>query len=84
MLDQPSQAYYPSEVEQQEGLPEGEQDRAAVERLYELMRSVTEELRPHFQIIVCDHANLPAPWFQDAVAHNWRHGDKLIPDSWLL
>jgi len=83
MLDQPSQAYYPSDVEQQEGLPEGEEDRAAVERLFELMRSVTEELSPHFQIIVCDHANLPVPWFQDAVAHNWRHGEKLIPESWL-
>ncbi len=59
MLDQPSQAYYPSDVEQQEGLPEGEEDRAAVERLFELMRSVTEELSPYFQIIVCDHANLP-------------------------
>ena len=83
MLDQPSQAYYPSDVEQQEGLPEGEEDRAAVERLFELMRSVTEELSPHFQIIVCDHANLPAPWFRDSVAHNWRHGEKLIPESWL-
>ncbi|MGO9957757.1 MAG: DUF3732 domain-containing protein [Solirubrobacteraceae bacterium] len=83
MLDQPSQAYYPSDVEQQEGLPEGEEDRAAVERLFELMRSVTDELSPHFQIIVCDHANLPAPWFQQAVAHNWRHGEKLIPESWL-
>jgi hypothetical protein len=83
MLDQPSQAYYPSEVEQQEGLPEGEEDRAAVERLFDLMRSVADDLSPHFQIIVCDHANLPAPWFRAAVAHNWRHGDKLIPDSWL-
>jgi len=83
MLDQPSQAYYPSEVERQEGLPEGEEDRAAVERLFALMRSVTDELSPSFQIIVCDHANLPAPWFQDAVVHNWRNGEKLIPDEWI-
>ena len=83
MLDQPSQAYYPSEVEQKEGVPEGEEDRAAVERLYDLMRSVTEELNPNMQVIVCDHANLAASWFQDAVVHNWRDGEKLIPDAWI-
>jgi Protein of unknown function (DUF3732) len=83
MLDQPSQAYYPSEVEQQGGVPEGEDDRAAVRRMYELMRDSAEELNPDFQIIVCDHANLPEDWFQDAVQHNWRQGIKLIPQEWI-
>ena len=23
------------------------------------------------------------PWFQDAVVHNWRDGQKLIPDAWI-
>jgi len=44
MLDQPTQAYYPSEVEQQEGVPAGEDDRAAVRRMFELMRDVAAEL----------------------------------------
>jgi hypothetical protein len=36
------------------------------------------------QVIVCDHANLPDPWFQEAVGHsNWREGRKLIPDAWI-
>lgn len=83
MLDQPTQAYYPSDVEQQEGVPEGENDRAAVRRMFELMRDVVEELAPGLQIIVCDHANLPEKWFQDSVRHNWREGRKLIPDEWI-
>jgi len=83
MLDQPTQAYYPSDIEQQEGVPEGEDDRAAVRRLFDLMRAVADELSPSMQIIACDHANLPASWFQEAVAHNWRDGRKLIPDAWI-
>jgi hypothetical protein len=36
------------------------------------------------QIIVCDHANLDEPWFQEAVGdNNWREGRKLIPDAWI-
>lgn len=84
MLDHLTQAYYPSEVEQQSGVPEGEEDRAAVLRHFELLRSVVEELAPDFQIIVCDHANLDEPWFQEAVGdNNWREGLKLIPDAWI-
>jgi Protein of unknown function (DUF3732) len=47
------------------------------------MREVADELSPGMQIIVCDHANLPDQWFQNAVVHNWRDGRKLIPDSWI-
>ncbi len=83
VLDQPTQAYYQSDVEQQEGVPEADDDRAAVQRMFELMRDVASELAPGMQIIVCDHANLLDPWFQDAVVHNWRDGQKLIPDAWI-
>jgi hypothetical protein len=50
---------------------------------YELMRDVTEELAPDFQIIVCDHANLAEDWFQASIVENWRDGRKLIPAEWL-
>jgi hypothetical protein len=83
MLDQPTQAYYPSEVAKQTGVADSDTDRAAVRRLFELIRDVVAELAPEMQIIVCDHANLPEQWFQDAVIHNWREGRKLIPASWL-
>jgi Protein of unknown function (DUF3732) len=83
MLDQPSQAYYPSEVEIESGLPNRDADRVAVERMYELMYRVANELDGQFQIIVSDHANLPLEWFQDSVVYNWRNGDKLIPQAWI-
>jgi len=83
MIDQPTQAYYPSEVEQRSGVPNDDDDRAAVRRLFELMRDVAAEHAPTLQIIVCDHADLPEDWFQDAVQHNWRHGEALIPAEWI-
>ncbi len=83
MLDQPTQAYYPSDVEQEGGVPASDDDRQAVQRLYELMRDVAHELAPSMQIIACDHANLPEDWFQESVVANWRDGEKLIPESWL-
>jgi hypothetical protein len=83
MFDQPTQAYYPSDVDQESGIPTADDDRQAVQRLYELMRDVTDELTPSMQIITCDHANLPDEWFQNAVVANWRDGEKLLPESWL-
>jgi hypothetical protein len=83
ILDQPTQAHYPSEVSLQSGIPENDADREAVRRLFRLLYDVATELAPQFQIIVCDHANLPEQWFQDSVVHNWRSGRKLIPQNWL-
>ena len=84
MLDQPTQAYYPSDVEQEIGVPASDDDRQAVQRLYELMRDVVRDLAPSMQIIACDHANLPDGWFQESIVANWRDGEKLIPESWLI
>lgn len=83
MLDQPTQAYYPSEIAQARGDMDTDTDRIAVRRLFELIRDVVNDLAPNFQVIVCDHANLPEPWFQDAVRYDWRNGEKLIPVEWL-
>jgi hypothetical protein len=83
MLDQPTQAYYPSEVTQRSGVPATDADREAVRRMFQLIYDVAAELAPELQIIVCDHANLPEQWFQDSVVHNWRYGRKLIPSTWL-
>jgi hypothetical protein len=84
MLDQPTQAYYPSEVAKRIGVPERDSDQEAVREMFELMRDVVAELAPRMQIIVCDHANLPESWFQEAVGNNnFRDGTKLIPPDWL-
>jgi hypothetical protein len=83
MLDQPTQVWYQSEVDQQSGDLANDSDRAAVNRLFRLIYEVVTELAPKLQIIVCDHANLPEDWFQAAVKHNWRDGRKLIPQEWI-
>lgn len=83
MLDQPSQAHYPSEKDNEAGQPEEDADRIAVRAMFELMRDVVEDLAPEFQIIVCDHADLPEDWFDQAVRERWRQGLALIPADWL-
>jgi hypothetical protein len=83
MLDQPTQAHYPSENDNATGLPEEDADRIAVRAMFELMRDVVAELTPRFQVIVCDHADLPEAWFDQAVRERWRHGLKLIPADWI-
>jgi hypothetical protein len=47
------------------------------------MHDLVNELAPGFQLIVMDHANLPARWFQDSVVEVWRGGNKLVPLDWL-
>lgn len=83
MIDQPSQAYYPSEVGQRSGVPTTDTDREAVRRMFLLIHDVVAELTPNMQVIISDHANLPDPWFQESVVENWRDGRKLIPIEWL-
>ncbi|WP_082943396.1 DUF3732 domain-containing protein [Kocuria sp. ICS0012] len=83
MLDQPTQAHYPSENDNESGLPENDADRIAVRAMFELMRDVAVELAPNFQVIVCDHADLPEDWFADAVRYRWRHGEALVPTEWI-
>lgn len=83
MLDQPTQAYYPSDVTRESGVPASDADRRAVQAMFRLMADVAQGLGDELQIIVCDHANLPDPWFQDAVIKDWRDGRRLIPQAWI-
>lgn len=83
MLDQPTQAHYPAENDNSTGLPNEDADRLAVRAMFELMRDAVQDLAPNFQIIVCDHADLPEAWFQEAVRERWRNGAALIPADWL-
>jgi hypothetical protein len=82
-FDQPSQAHYPAEQDRDgdvSALPDA--DREAVFKLFKLMYDVAEELSPHFQLIVTDHADLRDQWFADAVVARWR-GKGLVPQSWI-
>ncbi|TXN36569.1 DUF3732 domain-containing protein [Methylobacterium sp. WL7] len=66
ILDQPSQAHYPPERDADEGsivaLPD--EDKTAVYQLFALIAQVADELAPHLQIILMDHADLKEPWFK--------------------
>ncbi|MCY4120824.1 MAG: DUF3732 domain-containing protein [Acidobacteria bacterium] len=85
ILDQPSQAYYPPELDS-EGSLHGlaDEDQTAVQRLFRLIADAASELAPNLQIIVMDHADLKREWFEEAVVERWRRGKKLLPQSWMV
>ena len=72
MLDQPSQAHYPPERDNEGKLDDlTDEDQAAVHRLFELLHTYATELHPGMQIIVADHVELLDSWFR-------LHGDQLV------
>ncbi|MGP3737591.1 DUF3732 domain-containing protein (plasmid) [Streptomyces sp. GDS52] len=77
-LDQPSQVWFPPAAHN--GDDHG--DALAAERLFQLVHEVVEDLAPELQVIVCDHVDFPAPWFQEAIVHQWRRSEKLVPVHW--
>jgi hypothetical protein len=82
LLDQPSQVYFPPDADDSE-MPELDEDRQALERVFGLLRATVERLSPDLQIIVLDHADMDASWFQEAVVERWRDGRALVPDEWM-
>ncbi|WP_280442362.1 DUF3732 domain-containing protein [Nocardia brasiliensis] len=82
MIDQPTQAFYPSDIAKNAGAVD-DADREAVLAMFLVMRDVVNHLAPRMQIIVSDHVNLvEEQWFQDAVRHHWRGGIRLVPMDW--
>jgi hypothetical protein len=85
IFDQPSQAHYPPERDDEGSLDVlADEDQAAVLQLFKLISDAAAELAPGLQIIVMDHADLKQPWFEDAVVERWRGGNKLVPQSWIV
>ena len=82
VFDQPTQAFYPPDVMDQDvgSLPDA--DRQAVEQLFSFLRDVSSTLAPDLQIIVTDHAKLAHEWFDSAIVEEWRGGLKLVPSDW--
>lgn len=84
ILDQPSQAHYPPEKDNEGAIDAlKNEDQNAVNRLFSLISHAAQTLTPDLQIIVMDHADLKDDWFQDAVSDRWRNGVKLIPPGWI-
>ena len=84
MLDQPSQAHYPPERDE-DGRIDGlaDEDQTAVRQLYTLLHHYCEELAPYMQIIVTDHVELLEDWFRESTVERWRDGKALVPQAWL-
>jgi hypothetical protein len=80
VLDQPSQAFFPSDLPGEEI---DDQDRRDALAQFTLIRDVVEGLDSQLQVIVLDHADFDEDWFQDAVRQRWRDGEALIPQSWI-
>ena len=75
-IDQPSQVYFPSDIDAQNT------DKEEVNNLYTFIFNRVNELKGNIQVIIVDHANLDNEDFQSAVIEKWWDGEKLIPKSW--
>lgn len=83
-FDQPTQVYFPSDKSVTGDLSEikNDDDREAVKRMFEWIFKVVNELSPHLQVIITDHADIDEEWFQDAITEKWRGDQALIPKYW--
>jgi hypothetical protein len=83
ILDQPSQSQFPADPEEAGSPQPGDDDRAAVVRLFKELHAAASELSPKLQIIVVHHVDFREPWFQSSVRARWRGREKLVPESWI-
>jgi len=75
-LDQPSQVYFPSELD------EKNTDWNMVGTLYNFISDRVSELKQKLQVIIVDHANLKNESFRNSVIEDWWNENNLIPEDW--
>ena len=76
-LDQPSQVYFPSELD------EKQIDWNEVNIMYQFIIDRTIELNGKLQVIVSDHPDLKEDSFRQFICENWWPIDKnLVPSDW--
>jgi hypothetical protein len=84
LIDQPSQAFFPSDRPSGGDLDElTDTDREHTKDLYQLMYDEVASHSGALQLIVLDHADFSDEWFQASVVQRWRDGEALIPSEWL-
>lgn len=84
VFDQPPQAHYPPETDQEGSIDTLlDADRRAVRSLFRLMVTAAADIGEGFQLIVLDHAHLDDDWFEDAIVEEWRGDRALIPPEWI-
>ena len=83
-LDQPSQAYYQPDPENEGEKVPIDEDRLAVRKIYDLVFRVVEDCKGKLQVVITDHADLmDSKEFQESVNEKWRGNRALIPLEWL-
>ena len=83
-LDQPSQVYFPPEPAEDRLIEDlRDDDRADLRRMLRMVFDVVAEVRPGFQVIITEHADINEGWYRDSVRERWRGGLKLVPDDWF-
>jgi hypothetical protein len=60
-----------------------DEDRAAVLKMFALIRDTVASMQGRFQVLVTEHADPAEAWFQDAIVEKWRDERALIPREWL-
>lgn len=76
-LDQPSQVYFPSEMD------EKQIDWNEVDKMYQFIINRTNEAKGKLQVIVVDHADLKDDFFRKFVCEDWwSSDDNLVPRDW--
>lgn len=87
LFDQPTQVYFPTDIDVTGNIEEitVDEDRLAVKRMFKWLHDLIEkEFASDFQIIVTDHADIDEAWFQECVRDKkWRGDEALIPLSWI-
>lgn len=80
MIDQPSQVHFPD----MSRVVDVDPDMRAVTILFKVLDEFCRiDTNGGVQIIVTEHANIPEPWYQDALVETWRGGKALIPADWI-
>ncbi|MFR5632696.1 MAG: DUF3732 domain-containing protein [Monoglobales bacterium] len=76
-LDQPSQVYFPSELD------ERQIDWNEVNKMYQFIIERTKEVKGELQVIVVDHADLKNNSFRKFICEDWWPIDEnLVPIDW--
>lgn len=76
-LDQPSQVYFPSELD------EKQIDWNEVNKMYQFIIDRTNELGGELQVVIVDHADLEKESFRKFICENWWSIDSnLVPNDW--
>lgn len=75
-LDQPSQVYFPSELD------EKRTDINMVNKLYDFIIEQVLELSGDLQVIIVDHVNLDNGEFTKRIVEDWWDDGNLVPTDW--